>query len=32
MIKHTYSSQYQWIDRQLKQIKNDRSRDQQDKG
>ena len=32
MFKYTFYSQYQWFDQQVKQIKNDNSRDQQDKG
>ena len=32
MFKHTFRSQYQWFDRLTKQIKKDKSRDQQEKG
>ena len=32
MFKYTFVSQYQWLDQQIKQTKNDNSRDQQDKG
>ena len=33
MFKHMHIlSQYQWLDRQIKQIKNGTGRDQQDKG
>ena len=31
MFKHAFCSQYQWFDSQIKQIKNDKSRDQRDK-
>ena len=32
MLKHEFYYQYQWFGRQMKQIKNDNSRDQQDEG
>ena len=32
MFKHTFNSQYRWSDWLIKQVKNDSSRDQQDKG
>ena len=32
MLKHTFRFQYQWIDRLIRQVKNDNSRDQQDEG
>ena len=32
VFRHTFLSQYQWFGRLIKQIKNDISRDQQDKG
>ena len=32
MFKRTFRSQYQWLDRLIKQVKNDISHDQQDKG